>query len=186
MGGGLGSPEAWPHPCPEDSAGLPLTTEPLSGGEGLLARPGRPGFSEGLWIDTGSSRKKIKLKKAACHAHCDQGLVVEGEAPPSQDRLPPGDRQRGGAGAEGPVGGWGVRSCSPDLPARPAAVRPGHACYGGCQTQVRVEGRRGKRGSHDMISCKIRQRHTLGAKMWVGGGVGAAAAMSCKKVSEFP
>lgn len=43
-----------------------------------MAAPGRPGFSEGLWIDTGSFRKKIKLKKAACHALGDcGGLVVE-------------------------------------------------------------------------------------------------------------
>lgn len=49
-----------------------------------------------------------------------------------------------------------------------------------------MEGRRGKQGSHDMILCKIWQRHTLRAKMWVGGGVGAAAAMLCKKVSKFP
>lgn len=124
VGEGLGSPEAWPHPCPEDSAGLPLTTEPLSWGEGLLARPGRPGFSEGLWIDTGSSRKKIKLKKAACHAHCDQGLVVEGEAPPSQDCLPTGARQ-GGQAPRDRVG-WQL------LPPPP----PRQACS--CQARTRL------------------------------------------------
>lgn len=38
-----------------------------------------------------------------------------------------------------------------------------------------------------MIMCKIWQRHALGAKMWVGSGVGAAAAAtSCKKVFKFP
>lgn len=37
-----------------------------------------------------------------------------------------------------------------------------------------------------MIVCKIWQRHALGAKMWVGSGVGAAAATSCKKVFKFP
>lgn len=36
-----------------------------------------------------------------------------------------------------------------------------------------------------MIVCKIWQRHALRAKMWVGGGVGAAATL-CKKVFEFP
>lgn len=75
-------------PGPEDPAGPPPppprhprpATEPLSprGGRGLLAGPGRPGFSEDLWIDTGSFRKKIKLKKAACHARGDQGLGAEG------------------------------------------------------------------------------------------------------------
>lgn len=67
-----------------------------------MARPGRPAFSEGLWIDTGSFRKKIKLKKAARHAHGDQGLGVEREAPPSQDGPPtgdePGQAPRGQAG----------------------------------------------------------------------------------------
>lgn len=45
----------------------------------------------------------------------------------------------------------------------------------------------GAQSSHDMIMCKIWQRHALGAKMWVGSGVGAAAAAtSCKKVFKFP
>lgn len=176
VGGGRGVQR--PSPAPScRPAGLPLATEPLSRGEGLLARPGRPDFSEGLWIDTGSFRKKIKLKKAACHAHCDQGLVVEGEAPPSQESLPAGDR-----------GGQAPGTRQQLLPF------PRQACS--CQARTRLlqkmsspgqggEDRRGQQGSHDMIVCKIWQRHALRAKMWVGGGVGAAATL-CKKVFEFP
>ena len=37
------------------------------------------------------------------------------------------------------MGCGGGRQLLPSLPARPAAVRPGHTCYGRFQTEVRVE-----------------------------------------------